>query len=476
MRSVMNWNPVSSEQGLDQLRLLTSNRSETTRVQIWDFEVDGRRIHLIDTPGFDDTNRSDTDVLKDLAYWLGLSYEKKKIRLTGLIYLHPISHTRMAGTAFKNLRTFKKMVGSQSMRSVALVSTMWDERSGPEEERRDQMLRETPEFWKDIIAEGAKPHRHGRTRDNAVAIVKSLLPNEPTVLSLQNELVNQGKELNRTEAGKEVDAGISLQRELLERKIEQTKADMTEALAAKDQKWVEQVAADQAKYEQQVQSTKTAQEEMKLSMEKIFAEREEQYKKSIQEMDEKVKDLEDQHLAREEQFHAEQEAARKRQELQNKRIAEQEQEVANAQGEVLEARLENFFHRLNIELERRGVSEDETKQRYEETVAQAKAQMEMQKLLIEKEKREVEQMREREQRRQLEHLMAMRQGPPPPYPWPNQAPPESSPPMWQQQQAMQQQAMQQQQMYDAQMATVGGAVAGAGLGLAAASATLCTIM
>lgn len=84
-------------------------------MQLWTFEQEGLQVHLIDTPGFDDTNRSDSDVLKDLAYWLGISYEKKKIQLTGLIYLHPISHVRMAGTPFKNLRTFRKMVGSGSM-------------------------------------------------------------------------------------------------------------------------------------------------------------------------------------------------------------------------------------------------------------------------------------------------------------------------------------------------------------------------
>ena len=116
-------------------------------------------MHLIDTPGFDDTNRSDSDVLKDLAYWLGISYEKKKIRLTGLIYLHPISHVRMAGTPFKNLRTFRKMVGTGSMSSVALVSTMWGPSSGKEEAEREELLRMKPEYWGNMIKEGAKAHR-----------------------------------------------------------------------------------------------------------------------------------------------------------------------------------------------------------------------------------------------------------------------------------------------------------------------------
>ena len=123
IKLAMSWSPVSKSI-IEKVPKSHGNLLETTRVQIWTFELEGRSIHLVDTPGFDDTKRSDTGVLKDLAYWLSLSYEKKGILLTGLIYLHPISQTRMAGTAFKNLRTFKKMVGSQSMHSVAQVTTM----------------------------------------------------------------------------------------------------------------------------------------------------------------------------------------------------------------------------------------------------------------------------------------------------------------------------------------------------------------
>jgi len=32
-----------------------------------DFELDGRVVKLIDTPGFDDTNRSNTDILATIA-------------------------------------------------------------------------------------------------------------------------------------------------------------------------------------------------------------------------------------------------------------------------------------------------------------------------------------------------------------------------------------------------------------------------
>jgi len=38
-----------------------------------EFVLDGRRVVLVDTPGFDDTHKSDTDVLKAVAAFLGES-------------------------------------------------------------------------------------------------------------------------------------------------------------------------------------------------------------------------------------------------------------------------------------------------------------------------------------------------------------------------------------------------------------------
>ena len=43
----------------------------TTEIQLSDeFVVDGRKVVLIDTPGFDDVTQSDTDVLKTIAVFL----------------------------------------------------------------------------------------------------------------------------------------------------------------------------------------------------------------------------------------------------------------------------------------------------------------------------------------------------------------------------------------------------------------------
>lgn len=49
-------------------------RSCTNAVQVAEaFNLDGRRVSLIDTPGFDDTTQSDADVLRTIAAFLEAS-------------------------------------------------------------------------------------------------------------------------------------------------------------------------------------------------------------------------------------------------------------------------------------------------------------------------------------------------------------------------------------------------------------------
>jgi len=46
----------------------------------------GTKLFLVDTPGFDDTYKTDTEILREVAGWLTVAYQSK-IELTGIIYL-----------------------------------------------------------------------------------------------------------------------------------------------------------------------------------------------------------------------------------------------------------------------------------------------------------------------------------------------------------------------------------------------------
>ena len=83
-------------------------------------------VFFADTPGFDDTTRSDTDVLKNIVLWLGLMREQS-IKLSGIIYLHRITDNRVGGLAWRNLRMLHSLVGADKMANVLLVSTRWED-------------------------------------------------------------------------------------------------------------------------------------------------------------------------------------------------------------------------------------------------------------------------------------------------------------------------------------------------------------
>jgi len=58
-----------------QFRVGMDLHSCTAEVQVAnEFTIDGRRVVLIDTPGFDDTNVSDSDILEKIAAFLAVTW------------------------------------------------------------------------------------------------------------------------------------------------------------------------------------------------------------------------------------------------------------------------------------------------------------------------------------------------------------------------------------------------------------------
>ncbi|KAE9365819.1 P-loop containing nucleoside triphosphate hydrolase protein [Stipitochalara longipes BDJ] len=171
-------------------------------------KIGKHNVTLVDTPGFDDTSRSDTDVLILIANWLRDSYKERTL-LSGIIYLHRISDPRMSGSSIKNLRMFRKLCGAESMHNVSLVTTMWDRVTRIEGETRERdLINGENGFWKTMIGSGCLVRRHDGSVDSARGLVAELAGMERTVLRLQKEIA-EGKKLIETEAG------LSLNEELL---------------------------------------------------------------------------------------------------------------------------------------------------------------------------------------------------------------------------------------------------------------------
>lgn len=164
--------------------------------------VGGRTVHLLDTPGFNDSRQSDGKVLQELAYWLTAAHERG-IRLSGIIYLHCITNNRLPGTAVRALDAFKKMCGTEAFKGVILATTMWDMVSVKDLAKAEKRHEEFSEKVRhDVIEHGGKLVRLSAVEIDAVKILHHIVQkNRRLTLRFQRQLVDENRLIYETEAG-----------------------------------------------------------------------------------------------------------------------------------------------------------------------------------------------------------------------------------------------------------------------------------
>ncbi|RSL88429.1 hypothetical protein CEP51_001744 [Fusarium floridanum] len=193
----------------------------------------GVKLTLLDSPGFNDTYRSETQILNSISSFLSESYSHG-FQLSGIIYLHAISNPRMEGSARLSLRMFRKLVGDDSLSNVILSSTHWSRVSPEEGTRREADLRD--KFWKDLTDKGAAMMRHTGERESALALVDALINKPPVVLDIQHELVDQGKALIDTAAGSELNKELLDLQHRYETDLREVRKEMEIAIRENDQR------------------------------------------------------------------------------------------------------------------------------------------------------------------------------------------------------------------------------------------------
>ncbi|KAL8369667.1 hypothetical protein RB595_000143 [Gaeumannomyces hyphopodioides] len=193
----------------------------------------GHKVYLIDTPGFNDTHKSDAETLATVATYLGTSFAQN-VFIHGILYLHRISDNKVGGSGRRNIDMLKAMIGEAAYANVALVTTMWGGggsaiMTATTTETRETLLRREEElrtdrsFFAELIEGGAQLVRHGDfgnrpatessgdaddglLRASALAIVRQLISQAraaggPAVLLIQHELVEDKRRLEETSAG-----------------------------------------------------------------------------------------------------------------------------------------------------------------------------------------------------------------------------------------------------------------------------------
>ncbi len=366
-------------------------KSCTTTVGVYYFYLHGVRIFLIDTPGFDDTNKSDAEVLKDVAFWLAAAYTQET-RLAGILYLHRISDPRMGGAALRNLRMFTQLCGEEGLGSVVLATTHWanhetgvsvSEKTG---EARIKELTETEGFWGGMIERGSKVVKHDGTRESAVRIVESIVERKlKVILDIQRQMVDEDRDLDDTDAAQALQSELLAERKKFEERLGDLKQDMEFAIKEKDEKWQKQIREEQERYQEQVKKTHEETEALRTNLVTIAREKEEEFKKMREEMERQARRYEEQiketsralEVAREEQKKKEDEF----EEVRRKEVERAEQMAQDHRKNMveLEERIREEGNRALVE--RMEKEREESERRFQEArdEADTKAKMEMER-------------------------------------------------------------------------------------------------
>ena len=236
-----------------------TNRSGTSEMKAYHFNRNGYNVVLVDTPGFNDTVRSDTEVLLELAQWLEVTY-KKDCKLTGIIYLHRITDVRMDGTGIRNLKIFRKICGDDPLKNVVIASTFWGCISHEKAVAHEEELCSDPEFWGGMLEHGAQTARFIGDQQSGWDIVLSFAKMLPVTLELQQELVVDATPLPETAVGQVVSESLAALELTYKEKIAKLLEEKTEALAEKDAKLEEALEKAQERMQRKLDKVRNDQE------------------------------------------------------------------------------------------------------------------------------------------------------------------------------------------------------------------------
>lgn len=102
-----------------------------------------------------------------------------------------------------------ELCGEEALKNVALVTNMWGGVTPQVEESREQELKD--KYFGVAIEKGAQLCCHYNTPESARAILREILKNQPVVLKIQRELVDEAKGIRQTGAGAELDREIHME-------------------------------------------------------------------------------------------------------------------------------------------------------------------------------------------------------------------------------------------------------------------------
>jgi hypothetical protein len=258
-------------------------------------------------------------------------------QLAGVIYIHRISDKRFTGIAARNFKMFRELCGDSTLKNVILVTNMWGEVSQEVRETREEQL--ITNFFKPALDKSAQLARHHDTVQSAHDIIRRIMRNQPLVLQIQRELVDERKGIIDTAAGGAINKELNEQIRRHQVELKAVREEMLEALAKKDEESRWELAEETRKLQEQVDKMRTDSEGMVSN-----------YNEEKKRADESIRQMQEE--ARQERERAE--AAYKQQVVDLNRQLQESANASAAVREAMEKRLNELQHQWDNRPPERG--------------------------------------------------------------------------------------------------------------------------
>lgn len=161
--------------------------------------MDGRRVMLIDTPGFNGTNVTDERLLEWIAEWL-LGMTDPELQLNGIIILQPVENPRVLGTEKRMIQLLEAIIGPRFLSHVVVGFTMCD-KGQSEDIKQSVEGRLATQYWGHLTSNGNVKCLQKDRPDLYPDTVRPLLQKEKALLLMQSELQTTDGSLFGTSAG-----------------------------------------------------------------------------------------------------------------------------------------------------------------------------------------------------------------------------------------------------------------------------------
>ena len=175
---------------------------------------------------------------------------------------------------------FRELCGEKTLKNVVLVTNMWGRVTPEDGESREQQLRD--KYFRAAIGKGAQLCRHTNTPKSAWAILRKILENKPVVLKIQQELIDEHKDIGQTRAGAELKREMLEAEERHKREIKELEMNMQKAAEEKDEETRRECEEEKRRLEQEREKLRKVSEEMKSKFEEARREMEERINARIE--------------------------------------------------------------------------------------------------------------------------------------------------------------------------------------------------